>query len=183
MPSIDMTRVQRRARWAYERGRLRLAFFGVVPIILIVMIASLLTHGPISTPSFGLIAVTLSAAMLWYGRDPQKAVLPGVAAGLIPLVFALSSSHLHGCGANGCNTLCLPACSLGGLIAGLFVAWVGNRLKAGMGFWLSSSLLALLTGAMGCTCVGNSGIVGLGLGFSAGMTPALLGRLFDKKSA
>ena len=45
--------------------------------------------------------MTIGAAMLWYGRDPQKAVLPGIVAGLVPLVFALCANHMHACGADG----------------------------------------------------------------------------------
>jgi hypothetical protein len=115
---------------------------------------------------------------LWYGRDPQRAVLPGVAAGLVPLVLALCANHVHACGVDGCTTLCVPACAVGGVVAGLAVAGVGNQRKAGPWFWASASALALLTGAMGCACVGSAGVVGLGLGFGAGMVPGLLRRAF-----
>jgi hypothetical protein len=75
-------------------------------------------------------------------------------------------------------TMCVPACSAGGVIAGLAVASVGNRRRAGAVFWLSASSLALLTGAMGCACVGYAGVVGLGVGFAAGVVPGLLRRAF-----
>ena len=120
--------------------------------------------------------------MLWYGRDPQKAVLPGIAAGLVPLVFALCANHMHACGADGCSSLCVPACALGGVVAGLAVASVGNQRNTGPWFWVSASSLALLTGAMGCACIGYSGVIGLGLGFGAGMVPGLLRRAFGGKA-
>lgn len=184
MDSIELARIERRTRFAYELGRLRRALIGVAPVLVIVALATALTDRPASAIAFGASTVALGIAMLWHGRDPQRAVLPGVAAGLIPLVFALLASHLHVCGADGCTSLCVPACTVGGVIAGLVVASVGRQRtvdgsvdgKRGVGpwFWVSASALTLLTGAMGCACLGYSGVIGLGLGFGAGMVPGLV---------
>jgi hypothetical protein len=182
MDSTDLTSLRRRARWGYELGRFRRALLGVAPALVIVAAAACITHRPVSTLWFGLATISVGVAMLWYGRDPQKAVLPGIAAGLVPLVFALCANHLHVCGPDGCSTLCLPACALGGVVAGLAVAGVGNQRRVGPWFWVSASVLALLTGAMGCACVGYSGLAGLGIGFGAGMVPGLLRRAFAKKT-
>jgi hypothetical protein len=183
MDSTDLAHLQQRARWAYELGRLRRALLGVAPVLVIVAVAALVAHRPTSTLWFGLATVSVGAAMLWYGRDPQKAVLPGIAAGLVPLVLALCTNDLNACGADGCRSLCLPACTLGGVVAGLAVASVGNQRRAGLWFWLSASSLALLTGAMGCACIGYSGVIGLGLGFGAGVVPGLLRRAFARKAS
>jgi hypothetical protein len=180
MDSIDLARLQRRVRRAYELGRLRRALLGVAPVVAIAGATACVTQRPESALWFGLAAVTLGAFSLWYGRDPQKAVLPGVAAGLIPLALALCANQFHSCGPGGCSSLCMPACALGGVVAGLGVASVGNRRKAGVWFWLSASSLALLTGAMGCVCVGYSGVVGLGMGLAAGVVPGLLRRTLGK---
>jgi hypothetical protein len=174
MPSTDVLRVERRLRRAYEFGRLRLALLGVLPLTLVVLVSMLLTQRPLSALAFGALAVATGAGMLFYGRDPQRAVLPGVAAGLVPLALALCASRLHHCGPDGCSTLCIPACILGGLVSGLVVASVGHRRGAGPVFWLSASGLALLTGAMGCTCIGHSGVAGLALGFALGSVPRML---------
>jgi len=182
MVSIDLSRLQRRVRRAYELRRLRRGLLGASPIVIVAIAAACAGHRPMSALWFGLAAVTASVLMLWYGRDPQKAVLPGVAAGLIPLTLALCANHVHACGADGCGTFCVPACALGGAIAGLAVAGVGRQRKAGVWFWLSASSLAILTGAMGCSCIGYSGVVGLALGFAAGLVPALLRRALGGKS-
>ncbi len=174
MVSTDLVLVERRLRFRYELGRLRLSVLGVLPLTLIVAVTVLLTQRPLSALAFGALTVVMGAGMLFYGRDPQRAVLPGVAAGLIPLLLALGASHVHHCGADGCSTLCLPACVLGGVVSGLVVAMVGHRRGAGPVFWLSASGLALLTGAMGCTCIGHSGVVGLALGFALGSVPGML---------
>jgi len=178
MASTDLARLERRVRRAYELGRLRRALLGVVPVVVVVAIAACVTHRPESTLWFGLATLTTGMAMLWYGRDPQKAVLPGFAAGLVPLVFALCANHVHSCGSDACSSLCVPSCTLGGVVAGLAVASVGNQRKAGSWFWLSASSLALLTGATGCACIGYLGVIGLGIGFGAGVVPGLLHRAF-----
>lgn len=182
MESTDLMNLRRRTRRAYELGRLRRALLGVTPVLLIVTVAACVAHRPLSTLWFGLATLSLGAAMLWYGREPQKAVLPGVVAGLVPLALALYANHTHACGGEICSSLCVPACALGGVIAGFAVASVGLQRRAGPWFWASASALALLTGAMGCACIGYSGIVGLGLGFAGGMVPGLLQRALRRKS-
>jgi hypothetical protein len=182
MHSIDLSQMQRRLRVAYELGRLRRALLGVAPVALLTVVAACVAHRPASTLGFGLAAVGVGAFMLWYGRDPQRAVLPGVAAGLVPLVLALCANHVHACGSSSCSSLCVPACAFGGLVAGLAVASVGNQRKAPVWFWLSASSLALLTGAMGCACIGYAGVAGLGVGFAVGVVPGLLRRAFARAS-
>ncbi len=184
MGSIEDTidPLRREARIGYELARLRRALWGSVPVVLIVIVAALLGRHPSSTLAVGLVAAMASVAMLSWGRDPQKAVLPGVAAGLLPLGFALVASRVHLCGAHGCTSLCVPACAVGGLLAGFVIAIVGHHKRAGVWFWPSASGLALLTGSLGCACVGSSGVVGLGIGFVVGVTPGLIRRVFASQS-
>lgn len=183
MDSPDLSRRRRRARVAYELGRARRALLGAAPMVLIIAVAASIAHRPVSTAWFGLAAATAAVVMLWYGRDPQRAVLPGIAAGLVPLALALGATHIHSCGPDGCASWCMPACTLGGVVAGLGVASVGNQRRAGVWFWLPASGLALLTGAMGCACVGYSGVIGLGLGYAAGVVPGLLRRAFGEAAS
>jgi len=180
MGSVDLIRLERRARRGYELFRLRNALLGVSPLFFIVPLAACLSRDAASTAWFGGATFVLAGVLLWYGRDPQRAVLPGVAAGLVPLLLALCANRMHYCGPDGCTSLCVPACTLGGGLAGLVVARVGRQRRAGVWFWLSASTLALLTGAMGCSCIGYSGILGLGLGFAGGLVPGLIARIFRK---
>jgi hypothetical protein len=80
-----------------------------------------------------------------------------------------------------CMALCIPACATGGVLAGLAVAAVGIRRRSGIGFWLAASAVALLTGAMGCGCVGYAGLVGLVLGFSGGFAFGFVGWFVAKR--
>lgn len=180
MASTDVAALQRAMRRVYERARLRRAVLGVLPVLAVIGVASCFAARPTSTLCFGAATMVLGALLLWIGGDPQRAVLPGVSAGMIPMSFALVASRMHICGPNGCTTLCVPACSVGGIVAGLAVAAVGRRRGAGPWFWVSAWGLALLTGAMGCACVGYSGMVGLGAGFVLGVAPGLARRALGR---
>ena len=182
MDSTELTEVERRTRARYEWARAKRALLGFAPLLLVVAVATAIARHPSATGAFGVAAFVAGVAMLWYGRDPKRAVLPGVMAGFVPLVLVLCTSHMHGCTGDDCMMMCVPACSVGGLVAGFAVASVGNQRRAGAVFWFSASALALLTGAMGCACVGYSGVIGLAIGFSAGVVPGLLRRGFGQSA-
>lgn len=180
MDSINRTR--HKARRAYELRRIRDALLGVAPVAAVATIAALVGMRPWSALAFGIASCAMGAALLWYGRDVQRAVLPGFLAGLVPLVLALCANQFHSCGPSGCSSFCVPACTLGGLVAGLAVARIGESRRAGSTFWLAASGLALLTGAMGCACIGYAGLVGLGFGFTAGSIPSLVRKALSGSS-
>ncbi len=180
MDSTELSELERRTRTRYEWARAKRAVVGFAPLLLVVAVATAVARHPSVTGAFGVAAFVAGATMLWYGRDPKRAVLPGVLAGFVPLVLVLCTSHMRGCSGDDCMMMCVPACSVGGLVAGLAVASVGNQRRAGAVFWLSASALALLTGAMGCACVGYSGVAGLAIGFAAGVVPGLLRRAFAR---
>ncbi|HKO91581.1 MAG TPA: hypothetical protein VJU61_10535 [Polyangiaceae bacterium] len=182
MDSTDVLVLQRRARTRYELARLRAATLGMLPLALVVALALCFTARPASTLGFGLAAAAVGVVLLWYGRDPQRAVLPGTAAGLVPLALSLCANQIHHCGSDGCSSLCAPACTLGGMVAGLAVGVAAGKRAAGIWFWLPASGMALLTGSMGCTCVGYSGVLGLAFGFALGLVPGLLHRPAAEKS-
>jgi hypothetical protein len=181
MDSVDA--IERRARIRYETARLRRALLGFAPALIVVAVAAIFAKRPSATVGFGIAMFAVGAVLLWYGRDLKRAVLPGLAAGVVPLVLVLCANHVgHVCMGDSCTMVCLPACVAGGLLAGVAVASVGVRRKSGANFWIASSSVALLTGSMGCACVGYAGIVGLGLGFSAGLAPVLARKLFAGRS-
>jgi hypothetical protein len=183
MPSIDLERLERKARLGYERTRLRRALLGVLPVIALaacVMALGIHPH-PRAMLGFGAGVVLLGTALLWYGRDPARAVLPGLAAGFLPLCLALCArSWGHVCTDAECIALCLPYCVLGGLLAGGVVSWYGARRARSAWFWLFASGMALLTGAIGASCAGYVGVLsvvaGYALGFAIGFTATRLRR-------
>jgi hypothetical protein len=175
MASIDVAAVARRARRGYELSRLRRAALGFAPALLLVVFAAVFGRRPESAGLLGAGLFALGTLLLWYGRDLRKAVLPGIGAGLLPLSLALIAPRLgHLCAGDHCVSLCIPACAAGGISAGLLVAAHLHRARVGAGPWLAASALTLLTGAMGCACVGYSGILGMAAGYALALTPRLL---------
>jgi len=182
MDSIDLLRVERRARVRYEWARTRRALLGAVPVVLVTTVAAWVGGRAATVSLIGSVVFVWAVLLLWYGREPRRALLPGFAAGLVPLTFALCANLLeHGCTGSACLRLCVPACAIGGVIAGLAVAAVGHRRRYGPVFWLSASGIALLTGAMGCACVGYSGVVGMLVGYAAGLVPTGIRVLFRRR--
>lgn len=178
MESADLETFKRRARRAYEWSRVRRALWGFAPVMLIIAAATLLTKRPGSALAFGVTLFAFGVSALWYGKGAQRAVLPGLALGLVPLALALCASQMnHMCMGAACMAICVPACTAGGLIAGLGMAIIGHRQRQGARYWLAASAIALLTGAMGCSCVGYGGVAGLALGFGVGLGVLSLPRL------
>ena len=170
MDSVDLEAFKRRARRTYEWSRIRRALWAFAPVMLIVAAATLLTKRPGSAMAFGVALFAFGVSALWYGKGAQRAVLPALALGLVPLALALCASQMdHMCMGDACMAICVPACTAGGLIAGLGMAIVGHRQKQGVRYWIAASGVTLLTGAMGCSCVGYGGVAGLALGFGLGL--------------
>lgn len=172
MDSIDLSALEHSARRRYEWGRLRDALWGIAPLAWIVGLSYALSPQSASTALAGALALGCGAFVLWYGQGLQRAFVAGVGAGIVPLACALCASRLgHFCAGDRCMTLCVPACAVGGMFAGFAVARVSAHRPQRLSFWLVASGLALLTGALGCACVGFSGVLGLTLGFGAGLFP------------
>lgn len=176
MDSPDLDRLERHLRRRYELARATRAFVGVVPVIPLVAVMGLVARdalGPLVGIGAALFAV--GAGFLWYGRDVGRAVLPGLAAGLLPLVTAICVRATdHDCTGPSCMTVCIPACAIGGILAGVAISAVGWKYRLGVGYVASAIAIALLVGAMGCACVGFAGVVGLGLGMLVGAIPGLV---------
>jgi hypothetical protein len=181
MEAVDLNQLERRARARYEWARSRGAALHAAPVLLIALLAASGAYRPLFVLGFGSAAFLLGAFMFWYGREAQRALLPGLVAGLVPLVCALGANKIgHLCMGDRCLQVCLAACAVGGLAAGLVVARAARAhavrgaasREAGPMFWAAASTLALLTGLIGCSCVGYSGALGLLLGFASGAGPA-----------
>ncbi len=175
MGSLDLSAIVARARRKYELSRARRAVLGFAPALGLVAIATLASHRRGSALLFGGGMFLLGSLLLWYGRGLRRAVLPGLAMGILPLTMALCANYSHhACMGDSCTSLCVPACAAGGLMAGIGVALLGRREPGRVGFWLAGSALALATGAMGCACVGYSGVIGMVAGYVIGLVPMAL---------
>jgi len=181
MASIDLDVLERRARVRYELARAGRSLLGFAPALLLVVGAAALGRRPSSAVMFGSMLFLSGAFLLWRGQTMHRAVLPGLLAGVIPLAFALMANRGHSCAGGHCSTWCLPACIAGGVVAGFMVSFIAHKRGLDWRFFLGASAVSLLTGAMGCACIGYSGVIGLGAGFLAGAVPLGVRRLVASK--
>src|SRR6187402_513106 len=117
MPSTDLDRLERRARRGYEQARLQRALLGMLPAALLVALVFCLRLHPHPHVMLvlGASASAFGAALLWFGREPARAVLPGFLAGLLPLWLALCARQWgQVCTDAECIAMCLPVCAAGG---------------------------------------------------------------------
>jgi hypothetical protein len=161
-----------KAKRAYEWGRLRHALAGSIPTLLVGgMVAALVRE--ISWPLvLGSMLYVASVALLWFGRSPGRSVLPGVVYGLLPLTGGvIARLHGHVCMGMSCYSTCMFYCVGGGVVAGVLVGRLASKSDSPTAVFLSAAATALLTGAIGSSCVGVHGIVGMALGIGLGAVP------------
>jgi hypothetical protein len=183
MESAELHRAAARARRAYERTRFLRAAVAFAPAVLLVLAAALVGNRMGYSLAFGSALFFLGVGLLWYGRGVKRAVLPGLAAGLVPLVFGLCAKHVgHVCMGDACMALCVPACFAGGFVAGIVIDFVGLRGAKQVGFWVAASGVGLLTGAMGCVCAGALGLAGMLVGFAVSAAPGVAAALLRRRT-
>jgi hypothetical protein len=162
------------ARAAFRAGRRREALFlmtvaaliAAVGMVISVYLGSDLAR---SLPyAAGLLALSFGVGYRGLGR-PGFA-LGALLLGLMPLGCAsLAQTVGHVCTPGGCVSLCVPLCTSGGGLAGFLLSRMSAaqapraRFFAAKAWWGGAGLV-VLTGAMGCSCVGWGGIVGMILG-------------------
>jgi hypothetical protein len=167
-----------RARRAYERGRLVSALGRAAPLVPVVAWTWSWCRYPSLAALCGATLIALTVALRWRGEVWGRAVGPGLAAGLAPLVLPLlmrGASQV--CVGEVCCPLCLLGCIWGGALAGVLVGRRAASLAKGRARFLAAAgTLALLAGAPACAWAGVIGLVGLLVGFAGGTAPALHAR-------
>ncbi len=172
---MDSTELRKRARWSYELGRLRVALPGVVAAATLVLYALGRPHSSSAPLLGGLLLLGALGAGLWR-RFSARAVLPGLAAGLVPfLVPTLAMRAGMGCGLRDCTTLCLLSCLGGGLAAGALIAWKSTVLMDGRRMFLFvAGGIGTLAGGLGCLEFGAMGLLLLVGGYAVVLSPTWL---------
>ena len=170
------TKLRRRARRAYELGRLSRAVAGAWPAIPLTAVAGLAcgADAPMTAVA-GLVLALALVAMRQRGGSWERAVFPGLLAGLFPLGMTLAAPTLALLLGDGCAGACrvlTGVCVAGGLLAGLLLAVVARRGSSLPG----AMIVAGLTGSLGCALLGVAGIAGVAAGLAVGAVPAVLRR-------
>ena len=160
---MEATDLRTRCKDAYERGRLELGVRAAWPVLPIAALSLLLAHRPSVTLATSalltVLAVSLGARGLAYGR----AVLPGFLAGAAPLLLPmLLRSSGHCCIGGSCWQVCMLGCIGGGFVAGISLGMATASQPDDRGaFLLSATAVAGLVGMQGCAVSGVSGVIGM----------------------
>jgi hypothetical protein len=167
-------RLEARARRAYELGRLRAAL-RLAPLVLAAAGAAIVCGRPLPmTCALAVALLLLSVGLAYAGGSAGRAVYPGLLAGAAPLAAPLLMATVgHACFGPACASLGLPACILGGSLAGVVIARTTARRDADLPFVLGALAVAALTGALGCTIAGAAGVLGMLAGVVVGGAPVL----------
>jgi hypothetical protein len=189
---MDMTDpLRRRARVAYELGRLRRA--ALVAALTVPLVALAVSCGAglhlACLLEIGLVGTVL--ALVWRGEGFEAGALPGLFAGAIPFATSLAlRASVHGPAAH-CATcqiptaLCFGGTLLSGLAAGAAVAFSAARLRPE---WRSraipsAALVAVLAGSLGCAFFGLTGVLGVTAGLALAGTPAVIAAAIRSRPA
>jgi hypothetical protein len=158
------------ARGRYEATRWRFAFVGALGVLVLPLGSHLLGASWLATT---LLGATLALGQLlsqWRGGVLAYASMSGLKAGLVPLALAHGAKLWgHVCTPTGCTSLCLPACTAGGVVGGLLVEWWARSTPRPIVARGVGAAMCVLTGALGCSCVGHAGVLGMVLGLAASM--------------
>jgi hypothetical protein len=174
MPAdLDLRDLERRARAAYERGRLRTATRDAWPVLGLAAIALALGSRPWSVVAVASVLFVVVVLALHRGRGSARVVLHALLGGSLPMLAGLLSCKVpHGCTGAGCTSGCMVVCLVAAAIGGAFVARRCAALDREA--WVAAGLVAALTGGLGCIVVGVAGLAGLAIGLIAVAVPALV---------
>ena len=151
---------------AYERGRLARAL-GRGALVLPMLLIALASRQQASH-LLPLAALLFAAVLLvsLRGKSAGRAVPLALAAGLAPLLLPLAARGLgHAmCSADCMTSFCLPACYLGGGLAGAALALFSQTeesVPSQREFLISALFISGIAGALGCSMAGAGGVLGM----------------------
>jgi hypothetical protein len=156
----------RRARHAYERGRVLKGLRTAVLVAPLVILSFGGCGRPAMSIAIGCALAALVAVLTWYGGIPGRAAASGLLAGAASLVVPLVACRaLERAGAMG--WVPLLACIVGGLGSGAIVARAaaGQREDRAL-FAVAAGAVAALAGSLGCAAVGLGGIAAMAAGLT-----------------
>jgi len=144
-------------------------------VVLPLLVAALLfgRPAPLVATLGGLLAASAFGLAMVHDRY-ARAVRTGVLAGLPTLLIPLLIRVLHVLPVGGGVDPCIPASFLSGIVAGWVVSSRATEETKRLSFWIAAVLATALTGTLGCSVAGGSGVVGLMAGVVAGSAPVLL---------
>jgi hypothetical protein len=163
-------RFARRARRAYELGRLRTKLPLAALAVPFVALSSQACGRLAPALAGGAVLALAVVACALRGEAWGRAVAPGLGIGATGFVLPVSAL-LSGVCPLGNQPTALVACALGGLVAGVFLAARCLRGRASRAELLATGSLAGLTAAIGCAAAGLGGILGMAAALALSAAP------------
>jgi hypothetical protein len=168
-------RVLAMALRAYERSRARWALGMAGPVLVLPLASWFLGGHLVLMCALGAALFASAALLLWRGQAWARGAGLGLAAGLIPFgLVHLARCSRYVCTESLCYSICLAACAIGGLAAGVVVTSGVRRAPGSISALATATGVAFLTGALGGGCVGAWGVVALAAGLGASIAVAQL---------
>ena len=166
-----------RAQRSYELGRLRATIRDTWVVAPIVALAALRHSNFSLILATGMALFAITTLSSWRGESWGRAVWPGYLAGAIPLLIPSLAPAKSVCWIGGsCWSVCALLCPVSGLIAGLAVGILATKQEEGrLPFLAATTLIAGITGAIGCALAGFMGVAGMLAGGLLGLVPVYLG--------
>jgi hypothetical protein len=166
-----------RARRAYEWGRLRDGAVKAWPALLLTAVSWWLCHEPVLSVAIGAGLFALATGLFWYGRIAAQAASAGLKAGMAAFAVLVAAFHFY-CAPN-CSTLTALLIINGGcgLGVGLLLSVASTRLQTQRNvFLLFASIVAALSGMLGCVLFGPMGLAGMAAGVLLSTAPVAIYR-------
>lgn len=152
-------------RRAFVRGRVKYAAGGALVSAVIAGLGVVFSHDPGRALPFALGVVLMSFLWVLQGQTFERMMLPSLLLGTMPLTCSIAAQYVgHACMHGGCSSLCVPLCTAGGVGAGILMARLAGASAQPVRAWIAGASLIACCGAIGCVCVGASGIVGMAAG-------------------
>jgi hypothetical protein len=167
----------RRARRAYEWGRLWRASVKAWPALLLTAISCWLCHEVGLPVAIGAPLFALVTGLVWYGRIAAQAASAGMKAGVV--AFAVPVAAFHSYFAPYCSTLTGMLIINGGcgLGVGLLLSIESTRLQIQRNvFLLAAGVVAVMCGMLGCVLFGPMGLAGIAVGVLLATAPVAIYR-------
>lgn len=165
---------RRRARFAYELGRLRLGMFPAFVAVAMTGVSFIMDSDVWLAAGVGSSLLALALVLTSLGGVYGRSVMPGLLAGTAPLVFPLAlRSWGHCCSGGSCYSFCLAGCVSGGLVAGFALGKIAISERRRFAFLGSASLFAAGLGLLGCGMAGAAGMAGMALAIALSSLPVV----------
>ena len=168
---------RQRARRAYEWGRLKHGAVKAWPALLLTAVSWWLCHEPGLSLAIGTGLFALATGLFWYGRIGAQAASAGLKAGMATFAVLVAAFHFY-CAPN-CSTLTALLIINGGcgLGVGLLLSFESTRMQTQRNvFLLFASVVAALSGMLGCVLFGPIGLAGMAAGVLLSTAPVAIYR-------